>query len=75
MTHQLHFTILLTALSSALLFGCNTKSHIGGNDAGTDGSVDTGPGGEACGPGNCCAGQVCCNASCGICTSPGLDCP
>ncbi len=79
MTHRLHFTILLVALSTALLFGCNTKSHIGGDDAGTDGStdgsVDTGPGGEACGPVTCGAGQVCCNASCGICTAPGLACP
>lgn len=30
--------------------------------------------GEACGPNTCAAGQVCCNASCGICTAPGEFC-
>jgi hypothetical protein len=25
---------------------------------------------EACGPNTCAVGQVCCNASCGICTEP-----
>jgi hypothetical protein len=32
------------------------------------------PAGEACGPTTCAAGQVCCNASCGICTDPGMFC-
>ncbi|MBI4042260.1 MAG: hypothetical protein HY391_02180 [Deltaproteobacteria bacterium] len=36
--------------------------------------------GTPCGPVRCQAGQVCCNASCGICTEPGgfciaLHCP
>src|SRR5207253_74260 len=30
--------------------------------------------GTACGPSICPAGQVCCNASCGICTEPGGFC-
>lgn len=30
--------------------------------------------GEPCGNTTCAAGQVCCNASCGICTSPGMYC-
>lgn len=30
--------------------------------------------GEACGPVNCAAGEVCCNFSCGICTQPGGFC-
>lgn len=30
--------------------------------------------GEACGPVTCAAGEVCCNASCGICTPPGYFC-
>ena len=30
--------------------------------------------GEPCGPNTCAAGQVCCNASCGICTDPGMFC-
>jgi hypothetical protein len=28
------------------------------------------PAGEACGPTTCASGEVCCNASCGICTPP-----
>ena len=35
---------------------------------------DTSGGGEACGSNTCAAGQVCCNASCGICTAPGDAC-
>jgi hypothetical protein len=30
--------------------------------------------GEPCGGGTCAAGDVCCNASCGICTPPGGMC-
>jgi len=30
--------------------------------------------GQACGKNTCAAGQVCCNASCGICTEPGGVC-
>jgi hypothetical protein len=30
--------------------------------------------GEACGPNTCAAGEVCCNASCGICTPPDGAC-
>ena len=30
--------------------------------------------GEACGSTTCGAGLVCCNASCGICTKPGMAC-
>ncbi|NIR59587.1 MAG: hypothetical protein GWO02_08720 [Gammaproteobacteria bacterium] len=63
---------LLTAAGLALaLAGCNTKSHIGGDDAGGDG----GGGGEVCGDVTCGSGEVCCNASCGICTPPGGACP
>jgi|GEM_PF-3389873 len=36
---------------------------------------DEGPaGGEPCGPVKCPADEVCCNASCGICTPPGNVC-
>jgi len=28
----------------------------------------------SCGKNTCAAGQVCCNASCGICTDPGMMC-
>jgi hypothetical protein len=27
-----------------------------------------------CGPNTCNVGQVCCNATCGICTNPGETC-
>jgi hypothetical protein len=33
-----------------------------------------GVGGVPCGKNTCPAGQVCCNASCGICTPPGGVC-
>lgn len=32
-------------------------------------------GGEPCGPTRCSAGELCCNASCGICIAPGGSCP
>ena len=32
------------------------------------------PSGEACGSVTCASGDVCCNASCGICTPPGFFC-
>jgi hypothetical protein len=34
----------------------------------------TAPAGEPCGSTTCPSGQVCCNASCGICTPPGYSC-
>lgn len=37
-------------------------------------AVDGGVVGELCGDSRCGAGQVCCNASCGICTEPGGVC-
>ena len=35
---------------------------------------DTAPVGEPCGASTCGADEVCCNASCGICTPPGWFC-
>lgn len=80
MTHRLHIALTFAALvlGTAALVGCNTKSHgvdDAGTDAGADSATDTGTGGEACGPVTCAAGQVCCNASCGICLAPGESCP
>jgi len=66
--------ILLSALAFGLLFGCNTKSHIGGDDAGDDAATDSGGGGDVCGSVVCEAGEVCCNESCGICAAPGEGC-
>lgn len=37
-------------------------------------AVPAAPAGVACGRNTCAAGQVCCNASCGICTPPGGQC-
>jgi len=42
-------------------------------DAGRCTAVFAQPG-VACGANTCGAGQVCCNASCGICTDPGMAC-
>lgn len=67
---------VLCALASPALIaaGCTSESHVIGMDDG-GGDVDGGPGGgEPCGPVTCGAGEVCCNASCGICTAPGEGC-
>lgn len=66
-----HFLFLSAAVLA--LGACTGDSHtIGGDDAGT--TSDGGPGGEACGPVTCGEGLVCCNASCGVCTPPGVEC-
>lgn len=46
-----------------------------GGAAGTGGGAGAAPVGVACGAATCSADQRCCNASCGICTSPGENCP
>ncbi|MBW2461669.1 MAG: hypothetical protein JRH11_08480 [Deltaproteobacteria bacterium] len=70
---RLHSITFFGAVTAALLFalsGCNTQSHLGGDDSG----VGTDGGGEACGSVTCGDGLVCCNASCGICAAPGAGC-
>jgi hypothetical protein len=62
--------------------GCDGRTHSNaceaaraGVSARQDGAC--GPpasAGPACGARRCAAGQVCCNASCGICTPPGGAC-
>jgi hypothetical protein len=65
----------LSLLAAALLFGCNTQSHIGGDDTGLgDSGGGDGGGGVSCGPNVCAVGEVCCNESCGICTPPDGSC-
>src|SRR5262245_35409768 len=67
--------------------GASGASGLGGTtgDAGTGaGGASGGAGGangaggtggvNACGSTTCPAGQVCCNASCGLCTAPGGSC-
>lgn len=57
-----------------LVVGCTeSKIVLGGDDAGTDGSMMDG-GGEACGTNTCGAGEYCCNASCGTCAPIGGAC-
>ena len=51
-------------------FGCGTASPAPRPDGGTDGSRPV-----PCGAVTCGGGQVCCNASCGICAAPGGSCP
>jgi hypothetical protein len=47
----------------------------GSGDAGKGGGGDeAGTGGAECGAVTCGDGEVCCNASCGICTKPGEGC-
>lgn len=57
--------------ASLLLAGCN-QVHLGTHDGG-GGGHDAGSF-EPCGHTSCGPGTVCCNASCGICTPPGLGC-
>jgi hypothetical protein len=47
----------------------NVASCVNGQCAAT-----AAPAGEKCGDVTCASGQVCCNASCGICTPPGYSC-
>lgn len=59
--------IRLVGMAALLVLGgCSSSHEAGGGDGGT---------GEECGPVTCDEGTVCCNASCGICAEPGLDCP
>ena len=44
-----------------------------GSEPDADPPIDGGP--TQCGPALCTGNQVCCNASCGICTGPDEDCP
>jgi hypothetical protein len=56
--------------------GRDGSTRIDGGMTGEDAGPpsDGGGGGETCGPVTCPADQVCCNASCGICTAPGDGC-
>lgn len=53
---------------AALAIACGGTGG-GGEDAGSDGAR-----GVPCGAVTCGVGDVCCNASCGICTAPGGSC-
>ena len=48
---------------------CGTLLNVG--DETKDQNLN---GSRACGPNTCAVGEVCCNASCGICTPPGGAC-
>lgn len=65
---RLSFSTLLGL--AAVLTAChsaNTPVEGAGNNLDVDDKV-------ACGPSTCTGGDVCCNASCGICTGPGEVC-
>ncbi len=77
-------SLALLVLVGSLTFaaGCQ-RVHVGdddgggGSDAGTADAGDTRDGGQPgipCGPVTCTGTQVCCNASCGVCTEPGEGC-
>ncbi len=63
----LRATIGAIAALALGLSGC-TSSNISIGDGGTDG------GSVVCGSTICSGGDVCCNASCGICAAPGEGC-
>ena len=71
----LFFSIL--ACSALALGGCSSSVMIGSDDGGTSrdaGPATDGSNGEPCGANTCTDGLVCCNASCGICAPPDVDC-
>lgn len=62
---------------AVVVAGCSSSHEGSEGDAGPvfydSWIIDTG-GGEACGSTICGPGTSCCNASCGICTPPGVGC-
>lgn len=60
---------LLFGLLFLSLAGCQ-RVHVGTHDGGAEDAGER----VRCGPVTCEQGQVCCNASCGICTAPGGTC-
>lgn len=68
---------LAALIVAFLLTGCG-RVHLGmqdGGGGGRDGGVrDGGAAREPCGRVLCEVGQVCCNASCGLCAAPDLAC-
>ncbi len=66
--------LLPVALLLALPALLGARGGCAGDDVslGNDGAASKK--GEPCGPASCAAGEVCCNASCGICTPPGGAC-
>lgn len=68
----------------AAVGGCGNAHETGTDAGGIFGDAGTFPdaapvldagGPEQCGPVTCGVGTSCCNASCGICTPPGVGCP
>jgi hypothetical protein len=76
-------SIVGVGMAMGLVAGCSS-AHEMLDDAGSTGGdtghevYDVGPpvdaATEACGPTICGPGTQCCNASCGICTEPGIGC-
>jgi len=58
--------MMVAGACSLIFFGCYQHHGSGGEDAGIRG--------ERCGSLSCALGEVCCNASCEICTPPGGSC-
>ncbi|MBX3260300.1 MAG: hypothetical protein KF782_11470 [Labilithrix sp.] len=63
--------VAIPSVAFACTGGHDDKSATGTNPIVAEDSVEDG---EACGAVTCGAGQVCCNASCGICTGPDESC-
>ena len=67
-------SLTMIAMMSGLLMGASRCDPRGTQPGGNHGGGSAGRGGEACGDVTCGRGEVCCNASCGICTKPGGAC-
>ena len=68
---------VIVGLVGSWIAGCGLAHEVGLGDAGSpnyDVGLRSDAAVERCGATTCTAGEVCCNASCGICAAPGVAC-
>lgn len=64
------FPLLGASIAALAVIACTAGGSTTGDETGRGASEVKIP----CGPNTCNKGEVCCNASCGICTQPGFAC-
>ena len=67
-------SLAMIVMMSGLLMGASRCNPWGTRGGSNHGGGSAGGSAETCGDATCAKGQVCCNASCGICTEPGGVC-
>jgi len=74
----MRWMVLISSLAMATVVGCSSSHETSVLDSGPIiydvGPASDGARGPSCGPVTCAVGLDCCNASCGICTAPGVGC-